>query len=181
MLFLIFGMMLGGAVAIIIGITRANEIKNRQNQMIYAQNQQQLLRQLEILKDCEDLVNNSENLDTVAHRYDLLLEKLTFFLPYTEQQLSGYGIHFGKPVGAIMNEVSLNKTTIFCQAIDRAHEKWIRHAEEMKTQSGKERSLQTFKENQLQVIENRNLPAECRYHLDALCMASLSDINEGRL
>lgn len=181
MFFLFFGMLVGGGIAIAIGIYRAKEIENRRNQAIYAQNRQQLLRQIEILNDCQNLVNDSENLDTVAHRYDLLLEKLTFFLPYTEQQLSGYGIHFGKPVAAIMNEISLNKATIFCQAIDRAHEKWIRRAEEMKTQSGKERSLQTFKENQLQVIENRNLPAECRYHLDALCMASLSDINEGRL
>ena len=57
----------------------------------------ELLRHMEILKDCEELVNSSNNFSTVLSRYDLLLQELSYFAAFEEigpDYLPSYGINF---------------------------------------------------------------------------------------
>ena len=60
----------------------------------------ELLRHMEILKDCEELVNSSNNFSTVLSRYDLLLQELSYFAAFEEigpDYLPSYGINFKTP------------------------------------------------------------------------------------
>ena len=64
----------------------------------------ELLRHMEILKDCEELVNSSNNFSTVLSRYDLLLQELSYFAAFEEigpDYLPSYGINFKTPASEL--------------------------------------------------------------------------------
>ena len=59
---------------------------------------------MEILKDCEELVNSSNNFSTVLSRYDLLLQELSYFAAFEEigpDYLPSYGINFKTPASEL--------------------------------------------------------------------------------
>ena len=82
----------------------------------------ELLRHMEILKDCEELVNSSNNFSTVLSRYDLLLQELSYFAAFEEigpDYLPSYGINFKTPASELWKRYFDNMAEYLNAAVDR--------------------------------------------------------------
>lgn len=122
---------------------------------INAQNET-IKRQMEILTESTELVNNSNNLDTVLRRYDMVCNTLNKLINYTTDDFRAAGFVLKEPLSHTKDELLNNKTLLINQAIERniTHE-----INSLKTVSGKLRKLDTLynamKENK--VLDASNL------------------------
>ncbi len=132
-----------------------------------------LRRDAEIVRDCQELINNSANLETVARRYDFLVSKLSEMQKRPQADFDYYGVDFGVPISSVLASLESNKTVIFCQAIDRAFAKCKKHAAGLKTEKGKQNALYKFHCETRAIILQHNLSHACSSHLDEIIRVSL--------
>ena len=128
----------------------------------------ELLRHLEILKDCEELVNTSVNFQTVLSRYDLMLQELSYFAAYEEigpNYLPSYGVNFKTPALQLWKRYSENIDQYLNAAVDRILDAEIEKALALKTKSGQERRMLTWLES---VQELEGIPAGTLRYINAL-------------
>ncbi len=130
---------------------------------------QAILREIEILKDCERLVNDSADLEVVASRYELLLHKLDLLIAYPPETLAAFGISVGSPLESQKQTVIESKVAVFNQAIDRAFEQ--EHIAALETDADKSNALLRFYNDTLDAIHDFNLSDECLTHLNDICRA----------
>ncbi len=119
-------------------------------------------RQVEILSESIQLVNNSNNLNTVLKRYLTVYNAINKLLPYTDFELRTAGYSFKEPLSETRNYILNNRITIINQAIERnlQHELSL-----LKTDKGKVHKLDTlYKE----MKNNENLEKENLTFLDNL-------------
>lgn len=64
-------------------------VKRKQPDPVLERDRADLLRHYEILKDCENLINNSPSFATVVSRYDLMLDELGYFAAW-----EAYGVDY---------------------------------------------------------------------------------------
>jgi len=103
-----------------------------------------LLRHYEILKDCEDLINNSPNFATVVSRYDLMLDELGYFAgweAYGVDYLQQYGFTFKTPASALRKTSFDGKAKFLNSTVDRLLDLEIDGALALKTKSGQEKRM----------------------------------------
>ncbi|MCU7380465.1 hypothetical protein OBO34_19315 [Clostridiales Family XIII bacterium ASD5510] len=84
---------------------------------------QQILRYVEILYDCQRLVNDSCNVEVVLSRYELLLQTITELMGYSESDLYEAGVEFKEPLEETLEFLYDNETTVINQAIERCIDK----------------------------------------------------------
>lgn len=104
----------------------------------------ELLRHMEILKDCEELVNSSNNFSTVLSRYDLLLQELSYFAAFEEigpDYLPSYGINFKTPASELWKRYFDNMAEYLNAAVDRILDAEIEKALALKTAAGQEKHM----------------------------------------
>lgn len=135
-----------------------------------------LRRTVEIMQDCQHLVNNSENLETVSKRYFELIKWLEYLSTVPEYAIRNEGISLNAPIGETLTNVKSHEVQIFCSAIDRAYKKWYRHAKTLKTARGRENSLSRFYDQTAKIIGDYALPSECFAYLEELYKKTLPDI-----
>lgn len=113
-------------------------------------------RQVEILSESIQLVNNSNNLNTVLKRYLTVYNAINKLLPYTDFELRTAGYSLKEPLSETRNYILNNRITIINQAIERnlQHELSL-----LKTDKGKVHKLDTlYKEmKNNENLENENL------------------------
>lgn len=127
-----------------------------------------LLREYEILKDCEDLVNNSPNFSTVVSRYDLLLDKLAYFAAYEVygmDYLQQFGITFKTPASALWKATRDGRAAFLKNAADRLLDIEIDDALTLKTKSGQEKRMTAWVDK-MQSVEA--VPVETLKYIGAL-------------
>lgn len=132
-----------------------------------------LRRDAEIVKDCQEIINRSASLDTVAERYELLVSKLSEMQKRPQADFDYYGVDLGVPISAVLASLEDNKTVIFCQAIDRAFAKCKKHADGLKTEKGKQNALYKFHCETREIILRHDLPPACSAHLDEMINVAL--------
>lgn len=132
-----------------------------------------LRRDAEIVRDCQNLINNSENIETVAHRYQSLVSLLSEMQKRPQSDFDYYGVSFGSPISSILSSLESNKAEIFCQAIDRAFSKCQKHIAGLKTEKGKQNAVYKFHCDARSVIMKYTLPDACIAHLDAVVRSAL--------
>ena len=128
--------------------------------------QRELLRHMEILKDCEELVNSSNNFSTVLSRYDLLLQELSYFAAFEEigpDYLPSYGINFKTPASELWKRYFDNMAEYLNAAVDRILE--IEKALVLKTAAGQEKHMVTWADK-LQELEG--VPAGTLQYINGL-------------
>ena len=133
-------------------------------------------RDLEIINDCKDLVNDSATLSVVESRYRLLVEKLSELSSFSDYELSRYGIDAKQPISDVLAEIESNKITIFNQAIDRSCAKALEHARTLKTPRGREQAIQRKHTDDLNLLISKGLPDECINHLHEAYAEAMRDV-----
>lgn len=132
-----------------------------------------LRRDVKIIRDCQELVNNSSSLETVAQRYQTLVSLLSEMQKRPQSDFDYYGISFGVPISSTLSVLENNRATIFCQAIDRAFAKCKKHVDGLKTEKGKQNALYKFHCDTRSIILQYNLPDACIAHLDTILSSAL--------
>lgn len=132
----------------------------------------ELLRHMEILKDCEELVNSSNNFSTVLSRYDLLLQELSYFAAFEEigpDYLPSYGINFKTPASELWKRYFDNMTEYLNAAVDRILDVEIEKALTLKTAAGQEKRMAAWVDK-LQELEG--VPAGTLQYINGLPVAA---------
>lgn len=138
--------------------------------------QMQAKRAVEIIADCQQLINDSASLDVVARRYKELFSRLDFLASFSPSELEACGVSLGKPISNIKSELVSNRSAIFCQAIKRAHDKCVAHMLTLKTRKGRENALGRFHSDASKVISENNWPYECADYLNRLCTETIQGL-----
>lgn len=128
----------------------------------------EFLRHMEILKDCEELVNSSNNFSTVLSRYDLLLQELSYFAAFEEigpDYLPSYGVNFKTPASELWKRYSENMAAYLNAAVDRILDVEIEKALALKTAAGQEKHMVTWADK-LQELEG--VPAGTLQYINEL-------------
>ena len=133
-------------------------------------------RDLEIIQESKNLVNDSATLSVVESRYRLLMEKLKELSSFSDYELSRYGINAQKSFSEIITEIEANKITIFNQAIDRSCAKALEHAKTLKTAKGREQAIQRKQTDDMNVLVSKSLPNECVNHLYEAYAVAMSTV-----
>ncbi len=118
--------------------------KTQPSGRVYEMPTRDLLREYEILKDCEELINNSPNFSTVVSRYDLLLDKLAYFAAYEVygvDYLQQFGITFKTPASVLWKSARDGRGAFLNNAADRLLDVEIDDALALKTKSGQEKRM----------------------------------------
>lgn len=132
----------------------------------------ELLRHMEILKDCEELVNSSNNFSTVLSRYDLLLQELSYFAAFEEigpDYLPSYGINFKTPASELWKRYFDNMAEYLNAAVDRILDVEIEKALTLKTAAGQEKHMAAWVDK-LQELEG--VPAGTLQYINGLPVAA---------
>lgn len=132
----------------------------------------ELLRRMEILKDCEELVNSSNNFSTVLSRYDLLLQELSYFAAFEEigpDYLPSYGINFKTPASELWKRYFDNMAEYLNAAVDRILDAEIEKALALKTTAGQEKHMVAWADK-LQELEG--VPAGTLQYINGLPVAA---------
>lgn len=132
----------------------------------------ELLRHMEILKDCEELVNSSNNFSTVLSRYDLLLQELSYFAAFEEigpDYLPSYGINFKIPASELWKRYFDNMAEYLNAAVDRILDAEIEKALALKTAAGQEKHMAAWVDK-LQELEG--VPAGTLQYINELPVAA---------
>lgn len=132
----------------------------------------ELLRHMEILKDCEELVNSSNNFSTVLSRYDLLLQELSYFAAFEEigpDYLPSYGINFKTPASELWKRYFDNMAEYLNAAVDRILDAEIEKALALKTAAGQEKHMAAWVDK-LQELEG--VPAGTLQYINELPVAA---------
>lgn len=132
----------------------------------------ELLRHMEILKDCEELVNSSNNFSTVLSRYDLLLQELSYFAAFEEigpDYLPSYGINFKTPASELWKRYFDNMAEYLNTSVDRILDVEIEKALALKTAAGQEKHMVAWVDK-LQELEG--VPAGTLQYINGLPVAA---------
>lgn len=124
---------------------------------------EQARRQVEILTDSIELVNDSNDLDVVLHRYNLAIDSLTKLSAYTSSELNTLGITLKEPIQNTLCKMQDNKVKIFNQAITRNLEHEINSAAKIQTK------LQRISDFRSRYENNMLLPPESKEFLASQC------------
>lgn len=132
----------------------------------------ELLRHMEILKDCEELVNSSNNFSTVLSRYDLLLQELSYFAAFEEigpDYLPSYGINFKTPASELWKRYFDNMAEYLNAAVDRILDAEIERPLRSKPPPGQEKHMAAWVDK-LQELEG--VPAGTLQYINELPVAA---------
>ena len=118
-----------------------------------------VIRQVEIMQDCVELVNDSCNFSTAARRYEMLIGTLYDLVAYTPVELQQAGVRPEKPFKEYLDEILEKKDIIINQAIKRAYDDTAVKAAKLKTEKGRRARLDKFKEEVLSsgVLSENNI------------------------
>ena len=128
----------------------------------------ELLRHMENLKDCEELVNSSNNFSTVLSRYDFLLQELSYFAAFEEigpDYLPSYGVNFKTPASELWKRYFDNMAEYLNAAVDRILDAEIEKALALKTAAGQEKHMVAWADK-LQELEG--VPAGTLQYINGL-------------
>lgn len=137
------------------------------NTKITSTSRQQIKRNVEILTDCLNLVNDSNNLDIVLRRYNMAigtLEKLSIF---TDDELTAMGFHLKESLPGTLKKMRDNKIQLFNQAISRNLEHDINSVVKNETKVKKIIQFRNKYEN------SPSLLPENKSYLDEQCNANI--------
>lgn len=115
------------------------------NQYVFSSEEKQasIKRQVDILVESIQLVNESNNLDTVLRRYLTVYNTLNKLLLYTDDELRKAGYNLKQSIPETQNHMLENRVAIINQAIERN----IKHdINSLKTINGKVRKLDNLYE-----------------------------------
>lgn len=107
----------------------------KKNNSIADLNQIEIIRrQITIMSESVSLVNDSNNLDIVIHRYDMLCNTLQKLTSYTNAELQKAGYQLKESLADTLETIQKNKNIIFNQAIERniTHELALLHTKREK-------------------------------------------------
>lgn len=126
------------------------KVKSAMADSVFNADHTDLYRHLEILKDCEELVNTSTNFETVLHRCEALIDELFYFCSWEtyagSEALAQHGIKFQTPPSALWQSAREQMPTVLCAAVDRALDAEIDAALKLKTSRGQEKRMLAFVE-----------------------------------
>lgn len=80
---------------------------------------QQIKRNVEILTDSLNLVNDSNNPETVLHRYNMAIDTLEKLSIFTDGELTAMGFHLKESLPGTLKRMRDNKIQLLNQAITR--------------------------------------------------------------
>lgn len=144
-------------------ISATKQIEQTQNETIK--------RQVEILTESMQLINDSNNLDTVLKRYRIVHNTLNKLLLYPDAELREAGYGLKEPVTDIQNHMQNNHVTIINQAIERN----IKHEIDLlKTTKGKINKLDVLYQN---MKNNKNLENDNLIFLENLYSDIKNNLN----
>lgn len=123
---------------------QGNQIHSENSSTYFGAKNDSIKRQLEILMESIALVNDSNNLDTVLHRYDLVCSCLEKLESYSDSELRATGYKLTDSLSDTKDFIQENKISIVNQAIERN----IRYElDQLKTNNGKIRKLSNLYDN----------------------------------
>lgn len=104
-----------------ISIKEESTFKRNSNKQVTINEEKKmaLKRKVAILLESTELVNNSNNLDTVFHRYDMVCNLLNELSVYTKDDFKAADCNLKAPLQETQNFMQNNKNTIINQAIER--------------------------------------------------------------
>ena len=98
---------------------QGNQIHSENSSTYFGAKNDSIKRQLEILMESIALVNDSNNLDTVLHRYDLVCSCLEKLASYSDSELRATGYKLTDSLSDTKDFIQENKISIVNQAIER--------------------------------------------------------------
>lgn len=98
-------------------------------------------RNMSILYESTELMNDSNNLDTVLRRYNIVCNTIDKLIIYTDEDFKSAGFIVKEPLSTTKNIIQSNKCTIINQAIERNIKSEL---DSLKTINGKQRKLDTL-------------------------------------
>lgn len=119
-------------------------------------------RQIDILLESTDLVNNSNNLDIVLRRYQIVCNTLIRLLAYTPDELKSAGFILKSSLNDTLDFIQNNRAIIINQAIER---NILFELSLLKTTKGKIQKLNKLYEK---IKNNANLEKENLAFLEKL-------------
>lgn len=142
-------------------------------------NMLQVERNIEILTDSLNLVNDSNNLDTVLHRYDMAVEALKKLSVFTNQELTGMGFHIHESPSDTLQRMQDKKIQLFNQAIARNLEHEIASVVKNETKVKKITNFRSRYENHPSLSpENKSfLNDQCNFNVSKYAPQSYTQIN----
>ena len=135
-----------------------------------------LRRVVEIIRESQEIINDSDNLRTVASRYYLLLSSLEELKNRPKRDLKYYGISSDIPFSDSIAMLNEKKSVIFNQAIDRSYHKAMNRISSLKTMKGRENALSKFYDETCAIIGEYGLPSACFLHLEEIYRKTLPNI-----
>lgn len=127
-------------------------------------------RQVEILTESIQLVNDSNNLDTVLRRYSLVCDTLEKLSEYTDYDIRNAGYHLKEPLSDTRRFMRDNKSTIINQAIER----YIKYeTSKLTTATGKNKKINSLYEK---IRSNSVLEKDNIVFLEGLCHSMKKDL-----
>lgn len=128
-------------------------------------------RQLEILMESTELVNNSNNLDTVLKRYLIVCDSLTKLSSYTDSEIRNAGYSLKEPLNNTLHFMHDNKTSIINQAIERHVRNDI---SKLSTVTGKIKKINTLYDK---IKKNEALSKDNIVFLEDLCQSLKKELD----
>lgn len=102
---------------------------------------QQVENDIRIMTESQDLVHNSNNIETVVFRFETLLETLKRLAEYENDPT----LQFTKErPSQVLEELKVEKIEIMNDAVERAYRKVIEDSKSLKTESGKVNRIKKF-------------------------------------
>lgn len=148
-----------------------NQIHSKNSSIYFNAKNDSIKRQLEILMESTALVNDSNNLDTVLHRYDLVCSCLDKLSPYSDSELRAAGYKLTGSLRDTKDFIQKNKISIVNQAIERN----IRYElNQLKTNNGKIHKLNNLYDH---MKRQEKLGVENILFLDSLYKDFLDSLN----
>lgn len=120
-------------------------------------------RQLAILMESTELVNNSNNLDTVLRRYSIVCNTLEKLSTYTDQEIINAGYFLKEPLSNTLHFLQESKAVVINQAIERHIRNEI---SKLTTENGKLKKINSLHEK---IKSNEALETANISFLEKLC------------
>lgn len=92
---------------------------NPKNTQLAEHRKEEIKRQVQILSESIELVNNSCDIQVVLRRYNITQNSLQYLSQYTDEELHVAGFQTKEPLLQTLNSITSNKVTIINQAIKR--------------------------------------------------------------
>ena len=147
-------------------------LRRRRGVSVFELNKSVVLRHMEIVKDCENLINTSKNFEAVLRRSEDLLEELHIISTYEDTLGSDFiarcGLTFkreGETFSSMLEEIQSDLPGVLCYAVDRCLDAEIDSALKLKTKSGQEKRIINWI-NKIKCLDR--VPLKTLQHIESL-------------